>query len=165
MTNPGNTPEQADTFTAFSEHYEAYRKRQQEFGAVNRKALFDCLDAAGIETAVVTFDGCGDSGQIEDMAVTPETDNTVLENCMPYISVDWQCATSKTDDCSVKDVIENVCYDLLSEAHGGWENNDGAYGEFTFDVAGRSIALEYNERYTAVENYGHEWTEEGHHGA
>jgi hypothetical protein len=30
MTNPGNTPERADTFTAFSEHYEAYRKRQQE---------------------------------------------------------------------------------------------------------------------------------------
>src|SRR6202161_2098012 len=31
----------------------------------NKTALFDALAAAGITTVVVTFDGCGDSGQIE----------------------------------------------------------------------------------------------------
>jgi ParB family transcriptional regulator, chromosome partitioning protein len=35
----------------------------------------------------------------------------------------------------------------LEETHGGWENNDGAYGEFTFDVANRTITLAYNERH------------------
>ncbi len=27
------------------------------------------------------------------------------------------------------------------------ENNEGAYGEFTFNVPARSITLDYNERY------------------
>ena len=32
--------------------------------------------------------------------------------------------------------------------HDGWENGDGAYGEFTFDTTTRSITLAYNERFT-----------------
>jgi hypothetical protein len=46
--------------------------------------------------------------------------------------------------------IENVCYDSLSIHDYGWEDNDGAYGEFVFDVAEREITLEINERYTEV---------------
>ena len=34
-----------------------------------------------------------------------------------------------------------------AKTHGGWENNDGAYGEYTFDVAERTITLDYNERH------------------
>ena len=34
-----------------------------------------------------------------------------------------------------------------SETHDGWENSDGAYGDFTFDVAERTITLDYNERH------------------
>ncbi|MEQ1518940.1 MAG: DUF6878 family protein, partial [Usitatibacteraceae bacterium] len=39
----------------------------------------------------------------------------------------------------------------------GWENNDGAYGEFTFTVSDQSIALDYNERFTSSEHFAHEW--------
>jgi hypothetical protein len=35
------------------------------------------------------------------------------------------------------------------DTHCGWENNDGAYGDFIFDVAKRTITLDFNERYTA----------------
>ena len=52
--------------------------------------------------------------------------------------------------------IEELAYDALSDLHGGWENNDGAYGEFVFDTAKRSISLAYYERYTATEDYDHE---------
>ena len=41
--------------------------------------------------------------------------------------------------------------------HEGGSTSDGAYGEFTFDVAARSIALDYNERYTATNGYQHEF--------
>jgi hypothetical protein len=47
---------------------------------------------------------------------------------------------------SVSDVVEALAYDLLEEEHGGWENNDGAYGEFRFDVTDRTISLAYHER-------------------
>ncbi|MGH6740433.1 MAG: DUF6878 family protein, partial [Bradyrhizobium sp.] len=49
---------------------------------------------------------------------------------------------------SIADVIERLVYDLLTDTHCGWENNDGAYGDFIFDVAERTITLDYNERYT-----------------
>lgn len=43
--------------------------------------------------------------------------------------------------------IETLAYDFLGQTHGGWENSDGAYGDFTFDVAERTITLDYNERH------------------
>ena len=58
---------------------------------------------------------------------------------------------------SVDEAVEQLAYDFLSETHGGWENNGGAYGEFTFDVAEGTITLDYNERYTATEFYSHEF--------
>lgn len=64
----------------------------------------------------------------------------------------------------LREIIEDVCYAALSETHGGWENNDGAYGDFTFDVPHRTITLEFNERYTATDYYEHSWTEETGHG-
>ncbi len=38
---------------------------------------------------------------------------------------------------SVRDAIERLAYDFLEETHDGWENSDGAYGDFIFDVAER----------------------------
>jgi hypothetical protein len=43
----------------------------------------------------------------------------------------------------------------FSSKHGGWENNEGAYGEFTFDVAQRTITLDYNERVETSEYSQH----------
>jgi hypothetical protein len=39
--------------------------------------------------------------------------------------------------------------------HDGWENSDGAYGDFTFDIAERTITLDYNERYMQSEYSQH----------
>ena len=49
-----------------------------------------------------------------------------------------------------------MAYRFLDQTHDGWENDDGAYGEFTFDVAERSITLEYNERYIETHYHEHE---------
>ena len=46
-----------------------------------------------------------------------------------------------------EEAIETLVYDVLNQTHGGWENNDGACGDFTFDVAERTITLDYNERH------------------
>lgn len=58
---------------------------------------------------------------------------------------------------TVEQALEQLAYDFLSEAHAGWENNDGAYGEFTLDVTEQAIRLDYNERYTATEFYNHDF--------
>ena len=59
--------------------------------------------------------------------------------------------------CEFSDVVEQLAYDFLSDTHGGWENNDGAYGEFCFDAAARCIHLEFNERFTSSELYTHDF--------
>ena len=58
---------------------------------------------------------------------------------------------------SLENVVEQLAYDFLSDVHGGWENNDGAYGEFCFDAAARCIHLEFNERFTSSELFTHDF--------
>ena len=54
-----------------------------------------------------------------------------------------------------RDAVEALAYAFLEETHGGWENNEGAFGEFTFDVAERTITLDYNERFESSEYSQH----------
>ena len=39
----------------------------------------------------------------------------------------------------------------------GWENNEGGYGEFIFDVAANTIELDMNIRIETSEYHGHQW--------
>ena len=124
----------------------------------NKTALFDALAAAGITLVTVTFDGSGDSGQIED--ITAQSDDRTVDLPQGEITiatVAWGTDKVTATSMGVEAAIEQLAYDFLSETHGGWENNDGAYGEFSFDVAARTITLDYNERYTATEFYSHEF--------
>jgi hypothetical protein len=122
----------------------------------NKTVVFDALDAAGIATVVVSFDGYGDSGQIERVEVEGAVD------ALPAATVEiataiWGELEPQRQSMSLADAIEKLIYDFLGSAHDGWEDNDGAYGEFTFDVADRTIRLDYNERYTASVKYSHEF--------
>ncbi|WP_245297064.1 MULTISPECIES: DUF6878 family protein [Rhodomicrobium] len=56
---------------------------------------------------------------------------------------------------SIATAVESLAYDVLEKTHCGWENDDGAYGDITFDVAEYRITLDYNKRYTASENDMH----------
>ncbi len=114
----------------------------------NKATLFDALAAAGITTVVVNFDGCGDSGQIE--MIEAKAGDDVIE--LPTVQIEiasavWGSAMIDRQTQPVREAIETLVYDVLSQKHGGWENDDGAYGEYTFDVAERTITLDYNERH------------------
>jgi hypothetical protein len=122
----------------------------------NRDRLFDGLTAAGITHVTVTFDGEGDSGQIESIgawAGDKAVDFPAAE--IPHAALTWDDPEVEMRSLSLEDVVEQLAYDFLSDAHGGWENNDGAYGEFCFDAVARCIHLEFNERFTSSELYTH----------
>lgn len=95
--------------------------------------------------------GRGDSGQIESVDAVG-IDGTV--RALPATSIairraQWGEAEPRNEEMTVTDAIERLAYDLLGDAHPGWEVNDGAYGSFTFDVAGGTITLDCNLRFTA----------------
>ena len=124
----------------------------------NKAVLFDVLEAAGVTRVTVHFDGVGDSGQIEDMQAYAGDDPVALPtNKIAIRSAIWGSFEPESHILPVPDAIERLAYDFLSETHGGWENNDGAWGEFTFDTAARTITLDYNERYSTSEYYSHEF--------
>jgi hypothetical protein len=132
----------------------AWLEKDREFARLsdsirpaNKTALFDVLAAAGVTSVVVHFDGYGDSGQIED--IEAKTGDQPAE--LPQVSIEiahihWGTPEIQRTTHSVRDTIEALAYDFLEQTHSGWENNEGAYGDFTFDVAERAITLDYNER-------------------
>ena len=125
-------------------------------------ALFDILESHGIAFVVVGFDGCGDSGQIDGILAHDECGIVDLPDVkLPVINIESveSCAGTDADtrDMTITDVIETLAYDLLAGEHGGWENNDGAYGEFRFDTADRTFTLGYNERFTSSEYSESSW--------
>ena len=124
----------------------------------NKTALFDALAAAGITSVVVTFDGYGDEGQIESVDVRAgEATATLPEVDVEIATPAWDGSEQHRRTLPLSDAIEQLAYSFLAETHGGWENNEGAYGEFTFDVGERAIHLDYNERIESSDYSGHDW--------
>jgi hypothetical protein len=156
MTNP------SDICAADSgqSDWEAKRAAQDQLHAelqpLNKAALFDALAAAGITHVVVSFDGYGDSGQIENVEVKAgDTVVAMPEGTIEIAEAVWDQPAPNRTTISVADEIDRLVYDFLTDTHCGWENNDGAYGDFTFDVAERTITLDYNERYIASDYSQH----------
>jgi hypothetical protein len=125
----------------------------------NKQVLFEALAAAGINIATIAFDGSGDSGQFEEPlgygadsceVAIPTGDITVK-------SVDFDTGTVSVRTTTVGDFIETLACDFLEGTHAGWENDDGAHGEFTFSLTDRTITLDYNERYIESDHYKHEF--------
>jgi hypothetical protein len=129
--------------------YKRYTQALAQANRINKDMLFEALSTAGITAVNVEFDGEGDSGQIGD--ITLHSGGVAVP--LPTLHVTLSRAaysTGKLDSAqaSLREAIETLCYDFLSQEQGGWENDGGAYGEFTFDVASRKIDLEFNARFT-----------------
>jgi hypothetical protein len=136
--------------------YQAHAKALAEANTINKTAIFSALATASITLVTVTFDGGGDSGQIQDVLAHVGDAPTDL----PNVQVEMQRASwngSKVDACkiSLRDAIEEICFDYLSQEHGGWENNDGGQGDFTFHVGEQRIELDFNQFYTESTNHSH----------
>jgi hypothetical protein len=141
-----------EIFTA----YEIHQKALTEANLFNKTAVFDALAAAGITTVAVTFDGEGDSGQLEEIvAYSSEGPGQIPSTSIKFSFSGWGNDDPVVRDIPLAEAIEDLCYGYLSQEHGGWENNDGAYGDFTFDIVQRRIELDLHARYSDSVYYGH----------
>lgn len=126
--------------------------------ARNKAAVFDALAKAGISVVTIAFDGYGDSGQVEDIQATVQDAPVALpSDQIEYEHIRWGETEPSRSSCSLRHALEDLAFHYLGTAHGGWENDDGAFGEFTFDTATCSITLAYNERFTDSISSEHEF--------
>jgi hypothetical protein len=126
--------------------------------------LFNTLAQTKVSFIEVSFEGCGDSGQIEAVDYTDANGKGIDELYLDKVIVKGSAKTSyhkwdektkklvltEAKEGNVREIIEEVCYDKLGASHGGWEINEGSYGTFYFDVSTRKVRLEYNERIEEV---------------
>jgi hypothetical protein len=151
-TTPVSAASLSDWETKRAEH----ERRDAELRPFNKTAVFDALAAAGITIVVVAFDGYGDSGQIENVEAKAGEDVVALPSGEVEIaSAVWDQTAPERTAMTVHDAIDRLVFDFLVMTHDGWENSDGAYGDFTFDVAERTVTLDYNERYMQSEYSQH----------
>ena len=148
MTDETSAPDPTGFLREFDEKQRAYKALCESIHAANKDALFPILAAAGITSILVRFDGCGDSGQIEEVDVLAGDKPASFPAGQVTIQrAYWGATEAERTESSVNDAVETLVYAFLEETHSGWENNEGAYGEFSFNVAARTITLDYNERY------------------
>jgi hypothetical protein len=135
--------------TDFWENY--YRRRETLVRAneLNKAAVFDELARAGITRIVANFNGEGDSGQIEDVSAYVGDSAICIAPVEITINVvPWDATEMNPDKTTLPEAVLTLCYSYLAEEHDGWENDDGAYGEFVFDVPARTVTLDFNARFT-----------------
>lgn len=119
--------------------------------ARNKSIVFAALAEAGIHRVTVDFDGSGDSGQIENVEAWNAADER-----MPFPSLS-ETPDHPRAEYNLEAAVESVAWDYLGDLYYGWENNDGAFGSFVFDVPTCIVSLEHNERYTEYKTTSHEF--------
>jgi hypothetical protein len=140
----------------FMASYQNHQKALAEANLINKGAVFDALAALAITSVIVEFDGACDSGQIESVITSAgETRVTLPGNPVTLRHVSWGNHTPTVTQTVLPEAIETLCYGYLEQEYGGWENNDGAFGNFEFDIVNRTIQFEFNGRFTDVSTTNH----------
>ncbi len=141
----------------YDRKWDRFRERRSAVFPQTKAVIFCALEAAGIAQVTMEFEGSGDSGQMEQAAAYTASNEPVgIPDALVAITqVDFDEDKDSRADVRLREAIETVAYELLEQTHGGWEDNDGGFGTFTFDVAERSITLDFNERYTETNNSVH----------
>jgi hypothetical protein len=130
MTNATQAPLACGTPISDWERQNAtYETLRAELFALNKEAFFDMIAPLGVTQVVVTFDGYGDSGQIENIEIKAG-DHMIAEPTVmiELAEAEWGQAEPSRSTTSIGAAAERLTYDVLERTHSGWENSDGAYG-------------------------------------
>ncbi len=118
----------------------------------NLRRVLPVLQALGVETVTVRFDGCGDSGAIDVVDFEPDIDNPNIE--VSIFDTVRSCdngiwlSTQQLVNEPLMHAIETITNDYLEYTDVDWYNNDGGFGEMTIDVPEGTVAMDVNVRYT-----------------
>lgn len=128
---------------------------QQYLYLDNLRRILPVLRQNGIAHIIVSFDGSGDSGSIEDIAFEPadrlqnpgniQTEHLVTESILD--DGIWLSRVS-IQQTTLEEAIRTLTDDYLSEVDVNWYDNDGGFGSLEIDVGQGTVSLEVNCRYT-----------------
>jgi len=92
-----------------------------------------------IVSCKVPFDGCGDSGAVE-------------ENCILMLGSEGRNVAAETPQ-ELRDAVVTFAYDYLESSEVDWYNNDGGYGTLEIDTSKEFASLNIEQRHTETTSY------------
>jgi len=111
------------------------QRRAAEQRVETRAALLSELRALGVRSIEVQYEGYGDSGNVEDVVVTPDT-------------------IALTEVLRLR--VEDFGWDFAYALSPGFENNEGGYGELTWSLDADKIDVSHSNRYIETATTEHE---------
>ena len=123
---------QANDF--YAQMLEAQR-RAAEQRVETRAALLTELRGLGVTGLDVQYEGYGDSGNVEEVVVTPDTITLTEE---------------------LRRRVEDFGWDFAYALSPGFENNEGGYGELTWVLETDKIDVSHSNRYIETNTTEHE---------
>ena len=126
---------------------------------VERKELLNLLKSVGITKVRAVYDGCGDEGQIGGIGYDKGSEESIDHQIFAKMTIKsdqplWTHGgwSSKTHQIAICDAVPNMFYDVLEDAVGGWELDDGSFGELTWDLTTDQIKIAHNDRFTEIDH-------------
>ena len=105
---------------------------------VSKKILFE-LRSIGVNRLYIYFDGCGDSGDINDIEYFDILDQPRSSEYM---------RTSSNIDNQLRDWSFELINDYTDEHGYDWINNDGGFGHLVVEVESGEYKLNFSQRVT-----------------
>jgi hypothetical protein len=139
-----------------------YQEDADEKKLKNKESLKEIcatLFNAGITSVEVHYDGYGDSGSIDELMLFKGDkqlkDEDVASLGLPTSTVQEYNYNAKSDDdkyitkeCTLVDKVQDCAYDFLP---GGWEINEGSFGDLKINTETAKATLEHNYRIQETE--------------
>ena len=142
-----------------------YSPKSFEAVRANRQPLLTALAALAITQLVVRYEGGGDSGDVSELEIFPESlAQANIANTLKVEQLTYHCLAGEYQDgeyryflqeqqSSIDSALRDFTLTWVDAHHGGWENNDGGSGTVTINVTEGTFRLEHTEYYTECSNY------------
>jgi hypothetical protein len=139
--------------------------QQQETGdpfSTALKAAVAFLKTKGVARITINYNGCGDSGAIDDIAFIeqprkidapgqPHPERVALGAHQLSETSSEILQWNEHEPPTVGNVIEDYAYRLLAERHPGWEINDGSMGDMCVDLKDGTVTHSHGAHYQRTE--------------
>jgi uncharacterized protein DUF6878 len=131
------------------DQYERQQQRRKAQLPKYKAALLKALRKANAAEATIEYDGEGDSGQIEDVRFLDSGGILIPDQPLPG-TTKRLFSQPHFSPQTLREALDAFAWELLAVYHDGFENNEGAFGIVTIDVAKKSVVLEHSARIADV---------------
>jgi hypothetical protein len=153
----------ADSFITFTDRrlfMSNYLDLSQQALTLNRDLLINTLQTLNITEVRANYQGGGDSGDVMDFDVIPESLSPLLHSeKLDYHSVRGEFVDghyqylSSNQPTPLNEALTDFVLSWIGMHHCGWENNEGGQGVMIVDVLSNGFDLNHTEFYVESTQY------------